>query len=324
MKGEFRKPLISYPLFIAAITIGSILSIRFGLWSIDALKAGRIAESVLCLGFVAFGLIIGGFSIYMLTFNKGAYLTVENNRIDARFGFESEIHAGLSDLKKAGTGANGQALSLTFAKKTYVIPHLKNANDILRYLYSENPELREALADENAAEKLRIHNRKSYICAVLDFVFLVLMFANIAWCVFLTEGRDTEEFTSADNRVFLVFAAAELITVILLFVFARKTGKIFKAREDCKASLLFIAAKERKKDQLERYPDLIEVKYFYDYSRRIVIYATESGAFAYMLEMFDISSLVWTPCFGYQRACETLSELYDYIKENYDEVIFDD
>ena len=51
------------------------------------------------------------------------------------------------------------------------------------------------------------------------------MFINIFATVFLTGGKDLSDFSKADWTVFaLIMGAGELITVIVMFYFARKTG----------------------------------------------------------------------------------------------------
>lgn len=64
---------------------------------------------------------------------------------------------------------------------------------------------------------------KKYIATV--FVCLGLMFVWIFVTVFLTGAREMSEFSNDDFRIFGVFIAVEIITCIIMFVFAVKAGK---------------------------------------------------------------------------------------------------
>ena len=111
----------------------------------------------------------------------------------------------------------------------------------------------------------------------------------------------------------------------LALFFADRCGKQRRITGTCRRALLTAAATEHKDDSLDKIPHLIEVKYFDEYAYRIVIiYSPEHGVYAYMLERFDLISLSWKQCYDAARGFNDKSDLYDDIKECFDNVIFDE
>lgn len=56
------------------------------------------------------------------------------------------------------------------------------------------------------------------ICAVMLFGWLAI-------AVMLTGGRDVGQFTATDKHILIIFAVVEVITLVLVFIFANKVGK---------------------------------------------------------------------------------------------------
>lgn len=66
--------------------------------------------------------------------------------------------------------------------------------------------------------------KRREIVAVI--VCCVLMFAWIAVVVLLTGGRDMKDFTDMDKKVFAAFIAVEVLTCVVMFIFAFRAGKL--------------------------------------------------------------------------------------------------
>lgn len=83
-------------------------------------------------------------------------------------------------------------------------------------------------------------------------------------------------------------------------------------------------ARLHRRDELEKYDDLITVKYFDGCVYRIAVFSPREGRYAYMLERFDMRSAHWS--FRYEKAMEfqTLSELYEALKDTFDDVWFEE
>ena len=324
MKGIFRNSFFKYVFCLFFILSGAFVAVKFGLWGIDSVKSGRVAEAIFCFSFIVICLLFGSFAIVLFNYNRGASLTIENGRIDARFGFGTELHEDVRDVIKVVLARDGKGLRLIFRDKTADIPNLENAKEICKYILTEGGGSGSVMTPDEAAALLKTHEKKFSNYIVPTVLFGVLMFANIAWCVILTEGKDLSAFGGSDTLIFVAFAVAELTSFVLTLFFADKAGKQLKVVNDCKAVLLSSAAKEHKKDSLEKYPNPIGVKYFDDFSYRIMLFAPKSDVFAYMLERFDMTAGSWKTCYDSARRFDTISELYDDIDETFDNEILED
>jgi hypothetical protein len=177
---------------------------------------------------------------------------------------------------------------------------------------------------DEATSNLSKHKNRFVRLLILTFVFVILLFVHIAWCVLLTEGKDLGDFSQRENIVFVGFAVSELITVGVTFFLADRCGKQNRICELSKFTLLSAAATEHKNESLERYPSVIGKKYFDDNTYRIVIFAPKSDVFAYMLERFDLPSKSWISCYNTAKVFNYLSELYEDIDESFEDVILKD
>lgn len=64
---------------------------------------------------------------------------------------------------------------------------------------------------------------KKYLIATITSI--IMMFVWIFITVFLTGGKEISEFTSTDISIFIAFILLEIITCIVMFIFATKAGK---------------------------------------------------------------------------------------------------
>ena len=100
MKGVFKTHIKKYLFCLFFIIAGSIIAVKFGLWGIDAVRSGKIAAAIFSFTFTVIGVFFCFFSILLFNHNKGAYLTIDNNKIDAHFGYGRELHEAISSIKK--------------------------------------------------------------------------------------------------------------------------------------------------------------------------------------------------------------------------------
>ncbi len=324
MKGVFKTHIKKYLFCLFFIIAGSIIAVKFGLWGIDAIRSGKIAAAIFSFAFTVIGLIFGMFSILLFNHNKGAYLTIDNNKIDAYFGYGSELHESISSIKKVEPMRGGTGISLYFPDRICYIINLENAKEICNFITSLNDGSQSYMTVDEATSNLSKHKNRFVRLLILTFVFVILLFVHIAWCVLLTEGKDLGDFSQRENIVFVGFAVSELITVGVTFFLADRCGKQNKICELSKLTLLSAAATEHKNESLEKYPSVIGKKYFDDNTYRIVIFAPESDVFAYMLERFDLPSKSWISCYNTAKVFNYLSELYEDIDESFEDVILKD
>ena len=327
MKGIFIPSIWKYVFGIFFILSGSFIAIRFGIWGVDAIRTGAAAAAVFSFAFAVIGLLLGVSAIFLFNHNKRAYLTVDDQKIDAQFGFGNELHEPISKIRNVTLtrrAAGGAGIELHLADRICWITGLKNAKEICNFILSVNSGARSVMSVEEATSNLLKHKKIFMKYLILTVVFVGMLFAHIAWCVKLTDGKDLGAFSQRDNLVFVGFAVAELITLVLAFVFADKCGKQNKICQLSRATLISAAATVHKNDSLDKYPNVIGKKYFDDNTYRIVIFAPQSDVFAYILEHFDPSSQKWINCYDAPREFGDLSELYDSMDETFEDVILED
>ena len=324
MEGVFYTPIKKYIRCLFFIISGSFIAVRFGLWGIDAVREGKTANAIFCFVFVLIGFLFGVFSIFLFNYNKGASLRVDGKNVSARFGFESEIHEPMSKIKKAELIRGGRSIMLYFPDRVCFITHLANAKEICEYICANISKSSPVMTVDEATENLRKHNKKRYLYLCLTVVFFSIMLVHIAWCVLLTNGKGFEAFSENDTLVFAGFAVAEIVTVILTFIFADKCGKQNKICETSRFTLLSAAAAEQKETGIEKYPNIIDKKFFDGYTYRIIIFHPADDVYAYMLERFDLTGSSWKPCYDAAIGFDNLPDLYDHLEESFDDVIFED
>ena len=324
MQGVFLIPIWKYILALLFLVTGSFIAIRFALWGVEAIRLERIAEAVFCFGFVIVGLLFGVSAIALFKHNHKACLTVNDQRIDAQFGFGEELHESLSSIRKVTLLPRGTGIELYLTDRFCQIGHLRNAKEICSFILSANSGVRPAMRVDDAMSNLSKHKKRFIKYLVLTAVFTVMIFAHIGWCVLLTEGKDLGAFSQGESMVFLGCAAAELVTVAISLFLANRCGKQKKILDLCQVTLVSATAKEQRNKSLEKYPNVIGKKFFDDNRYRIVIFAPESDVFAYMLERFDLSAKDWVACYDAAKGFRYLSDLYENIEECFDSVILED
>ncbi|MBQ9543757.1 MAG: hypothetical protein IJV00_01365 [Clostridia bacterium] len=322
MKGVFRTPKIRYAYSLILIAAGSFIALRFGLWGIEAVRSGGTNDLILCFFFAALGLLTGFSSIFLFNFNKGASLEIDGEKIDAVFGFGTELHEPLSSLRRAQLDRGAKSLTLFFGDKAYWITGLENAKELIDHIALTGGCRRTAPPVEEAEADFKKRRGKFILYLALLAVFVLLLFVHIAWCVILTNGNDP--VSSNETPIFAAFAVAELITLIGAFVFADKCAKQNLILQISRSELLTAVSSAHENDSLEKYPGLIEVKFFDGFSYRIVIFAPDEEKRAYMLEKFDLKSRAWIKCYDAAPEFDGLSELNRDIEERFENVIFDD
>lgn len=323
MKGEFFKTsLQKYLLCLFFLLTGSLIAVRFVLWGIDAIQAkASLSSAVFCFVFAAGGLLFGSFSLVLYRFNRNAFLTLENGKIDARFGWDKELHTDINNVTCAEI--QGKHLKLFINEKVVWIYGLINAKEICQYIRSlmptnNMPDLENAKAQYHKSKKAY---NSFFTATVISFAFLLL---HLLWCVILTEGKALNDFSQKEDAVFIAFLFAEVFTVLLTFVFAHKCGKKREIFHQYKHAFLSACAFECKDYDLDKYPDILYKKYFDHYTYRVVVFAPKETVFAYMLERFDGKTLSWKSCYTTAKSFERLTDLYEDFGICFADVILED
>ena len=322
MSGEFKHSFSKYIFSLFFVFSGIFIAVRFSLWGIAELQSSRISSAVFSFSFVALGLLFGFLSVFIWLFNKDAFLRIADGKIDARFGFGTELHAKLRDIENAEN--QGKNLKLTVGGNIIWIYNLVNAKDLCRYILSRISTCSSPFNIEEAKTRYE-KSKKGHIIYLIATIFAAaFLFINIGWCVFLTAGKQLADFSEFNDAVFLAFTFAEILTVIITFLFADKCGKKLEAFKLAKVQIVSVLAFERKSDALDTYPNIIAKKYFDHYTYRLIVFAPQKDVFAYMLERFDVETLSWISCYDSAKGFESLADLDEEMNDAFQDVMLTD
>lgn len=156
-------------------------------------------------------------------YNYRAFLSVDEEKLSARYAWGKRLSISTADILFAKPGINTVSLLLKDGH-SHNIMGLVNSWDICEYIretnYAPETEAPETLRKEYEDEKAQ---RRKYFPHII--VSIVLMFLYIIVVLILTGGKDTGEFSKAEETLFLCMIAAEIITIIFGLYFSVKSGK---------------------------------------------------------------------------------------------------
>ena len=134
MNGKFNLSTRKYIFCLLFILSGSFIAIRFSLWGIEEIQSNHISSSIFCFTFAVFGLLFGFLSIFIFQFNRKAFFKIEDDKIDAQFGWDKELHIRISDIENAEN--QGKHLKLFTDGNIVWIYNLDNAKNLCQYILS--------------------------------------------------------------------------------------------------------------------------------------------------------------------------------------------
>ncbi len=324
MTGTFKKRNRVLSILWSAFFIlsGTVIAVRLGTWGIDAVRGGRIAEAIFCFGFMILGIAFGSMSILIFSFNRRALFETDGKTIQIVCNFGTSYHLEVDEV--SDVSLFGGHLVLTTASERITVSNLSNAREICEYLQKIIAPKNSKLDFEEEKKIYAEWRKKTIVRLIPTIITTALLFVHIGWCVILTEGRELGDFTASDDIIFAAFAAAEVVTLVAAFGFAKICGKANVIREESLKRMNFAYAQMHRKDALDKYTGLIAVKYFDGGSYRIVIFSPNGDLFGYMLEHFDTKAEQWNTCYEKAKGFHILFELYDDIEETFSDVILED
>lgn len=216
MSGTFHKKSVwnVVCLFCGLFLIGLFLFIKFA----DS-EAGNDIYTGIVLG-----AIISIFSLICLTFNRKAFVRIEDHRICAKYHWFGKLDYSIDEVDFALAQINTLSILLKNGKR-HVIMGLTNPGDlcsaIRREVSSAEKEAPGAL--QKQLEDLKVKRKKE-----LRYVLggIGLMFAFIFMAVLLTGGRDPEVFRKLDWVIMAFMGLAELLSLAATFYAADRAGKL--------------------------------------------------------------------------------------------------
>ena len=278
MKGVFinNKTSVVYNIFGMVVGIVLMLAVPFLCIVDDSITF----ETIFGLTFFAFlGLIVAVVCIASLLFNKGAYLTADENGISASFGWKSKLKCEYPEIAFIKYGINSLTIILN-NKKIYTILKLSNAYEICKKIRKNIDMLiSESTTKEDLQNELSATKRKRTKWAVLTASFVGIMFLLIWITVILTDEKEMHEFTQYDWTIFITFIVSEVFVFIAIMFFANKCGRLNLEINEKKSML----KKEILRNESLPTGNLLNVYMDCDYTTRVVIFGYPNAEAVYFI-----------------------------------------
>lgn len=199
---------------------------------INAVDPEATGELIVLLAIGIFACIV---SVPSLLLNHKAYIHVDENTIQAKYHWFGRLSCSLSEIAFVFPQINTMTIVLKNGKR-HVIMGVGNSWELAYFIrkltFSPEKESPEVLQQEL---NTLTDKRKKQLFRVLGGV--ALLFVNIFLAVFLTGGKDLNEFKTMDWIILAVMGMIELLTLIVLFIIAAKCGKYVLPIEELKFRL---------------------------------------------------------------------------------------
>ena len=177
MKGIFTKNTRKKFFGVFLIFAASYICIRFSIWEVNAIINENFTDFLFCLSAVILGALLGLLGIYILIFNRKAFLTIKEQAIIGKFGFNKKINLNISKI--IYVDALISTLKLYTPNGVISIDELDNANELCDFIASRIVMPDFSKNKDKAWEKYnyltKIRKRRWIITAFLA----LLMFVNI-------------------------------------------------------------------------------------------------------------------------------------------------
>lgn len=168
------------------------------------------------------GVVICVVLVPLRLWNHGAFIHVDDDGIKARYNWFGRIDCKMSDVEFAMARPNTLVIRLKNGKCHTIMGRGNPAEiavAIRRRMPFESQETSDTLIEKLRGLKLMKRKNLVYVCWCSLLIFFVIFVA-----VFLTGGKDFQEFSRTDRIVFAIMCVIELLVLALTFVFAKKAG----------------------------------------------------------------------------------------------------
>ena len=254
--------------------------------------------------FLIMGISIIGALIPFWLFNYGAFISIKENSICAKYHWFGRIDCNISDVKYTGARFNTLVIELNDGK-IHTIMGIGNTQDLASYIRRN---MNFVVNEEPAVLIGRLEDvrKKRKIGIIYTSVFVALIVINICATAFLTGGRDFQDFSYLDWAMFCFMGALEIAIIITTFYLGNKSGKMILPIEK-----LEFAIQKRTVETAPLLPgNAINVYTNENYSLRITVYGypKEESCYYVVEEFAD----------GYTLYDSYKSEIIDDISEIHD------
>lgn len=219
--GIFIKRTRLVPIALFLLFAGSLLAVRFSLWGAEEIGKRHVSSAIFCFMAAICGLSLGILSIVLLRFNRKARLAVERDTLVIRHAWSEEQALPFEHIESAEV--SGHTLTQSSDGRTISVSGLSDAAEMGNFIRRHIPK-RTKSVDWEAEKKSSLPKKISSVsdpdgrCVRLDV-------CPDRFCVWLTNGKELDEFSRREDVIFLIFAAAEILTVCAGFLLAGTAGK---------------------------------------------------------------------------------------------------
>ncbi|MBR6407422.1 MAG: hypothetical protein IKS19_02350 [Clostridia bacterium] len=221
MDGVFKKKKLFFG--ITALVCGSfVIALSAFLAIVDT--ETKIETALGSVVAILIGCMFISFGVLSLRFNRGAFLQIGDDRLTAKYGINRSVDIPLEDIDLVWHGA-GSLVIETKDKMRHEINGLINAYELCRYLRDKlecGPPDEDMPALKTRLKSAKARRRRYLLMGCAAFAFI---FAAIFLTVMATGGRDLSDFSRRDWLIFIIFAALELLALVMAFRFASRSGK---------------------------------------------------------------------------------------------------
>ena len=217
MKAEFKKTNLRLLIGFLVLAFGWLITSIWMLLRSSTTTAGDIvACSLVTILFVSF-------SVIPLLYNYKAYLHINDSKIVGRFGFFKRLECDMTDV--SFVLAQFDTLHIVLKNRKYHVRGIQNAYNISVFIQQRMPfSPCEVTAEVIENIKKRVEKRKKNIIGVFCMIGLSFAWVFIAMSL-IGVSKEFSDFTQRDWGLFAILCAIELPTVIMMFVFAIRSGK---------------------------------------------------------------------------------------------------
>jgi len=217
MKAEFKKTNLRLLIGFLVLAFGWLITSIWVLLRSSTTTAGDVvACSLVTIIFLSFAAI-------PFLYNRKAYLHIDDNKLVGRFGFFKRIECDITNV--TFVLAQFDTLHIILKDRKFHIRGIQNAYAISVFIQQRMPfSPCEVTAEVIENIKKRVEKRKKNIIGVFCMIGLSFAWIFIALPL-IGVSKEFSDFTQREWGLFAILCAIELPTVMMMFVFAIRSGK---------------------------------------------------------------------------------------------------
>lgn len=318
MEGSFVKFQKNKLLYVISMLAGAFIAGRFGYFAVNAYANENIVGTLLSILFATAGAGSLAGSLYSLIFKTRMYFKADETGIRAKHGISS-FFLKYDDIEYMWM--HNQALFFRLKNEKYKqVVLLKNARELYRYIVGHIPQ--SDFETKKGEEQMR-KNGKTAGFRMLSLVVLFLISVGlILLASYFTGDADPAQFDNRQIKSFLLFLFIEVLLWLMLLLQTSRVTENTRNANYYAHRLLSTLAEQNKNLGLSNYPNLQRVRYFYDFSKRMIFSKASEGKWECILEHYDYNEKNWIS--EAHRSYETEEAMHDDLEVFFGHILFHD